>query len=65
MVFALAKLRHFRVRGSETEIAKAPEYTWREEHLFALKQSVALFDFYAEQILDCDRHKFNRSSMPT
>ena len=53
--YALAKLRHFRVRASEEEIAKALEGTWREEHLFALKQSVALFDFYADQVLECDR----------
>jgi len=28
--------------------------TWREEHLFILKQSLALFDFYTEQIQACD-----------
>lgn len=52
---ALAKLRHCRVRASEDEIAKALEGNWREEHLFALKQSVALYDAYAEQVVECDR----------
>jgi len=28
--------------------------TWRGEHLFILKQSLALFDFYTEQIQACD-----------
>ncbi len=51
----LAKLRHGRIRASEEEIAKALEGNWREEHLFALRQSVALYDAYAVQILECDR----------
>ena len=46
---------HGRIRASEEEIAKALEGNWREEHLFALKQSVALYDAYAVQILECDR----------
>jgi len=29
--------------------------TWREEHLFVLKQAVALYDFYTQQILECDQ----------
>ncbi|RQW81485.1 MAG: IS110 family transposase [Methylococcus sp.] len=52
---ALAKLRHCRVHASEDEIAKALEGNWREEHLFALKQSVALYDAYAVQVVECDR----------
>jgi transposase len=51
----LAKLRHARIRASEAEIAKALQGTWRDEHLFALKQAVALYDAYAEQLADCDR----------
>jgi transposase len=52
---ALAKLRHARIRASEAEIAKALQGNWREEHLFALKQAVALYDAYAEQLAECDR----------
>jgi transposase len=28
--------------------------TWREEHLFVLKQSLELYDFYTQQIEVCD-----------
>jgi transposase len=51
----LAKLRHARIRASEEEIAKALQGTWREEHLFALKQAVALYDAYAGQLAECDQ----------
>ena len=51
----LAKLRHARILASEEEIAKALQGTWRDEHLFALKQAVALYDAYAEQLAECDR----------
>jgi len=51
----LAKLRNGRIRASEAEIAKALQGSWREEHLFALKQAVALYDAYAEQLTECDR----------
>lgn len=46
----LAKLRNVRIRASEEEIAKALQGIWREEHLFALKQAVALYDAYAGQL---------------
>ena len=51
----LAKLRHVRIRASEGEIAKSLQGNWREEHLFALKQAVALYDAYAGQLAECDR----------
>jgi transposase len=50
----LAALRGTRIRASEAEIARALAGTWREEHLFALKQAVALFDAYGAQIVECD-----------
>lgn len=50
----LAKLRDHRVRAPEAQIAKALEGTWREEHLFALEQSLALFDAYQAQLRGCD-----------
>jgi transposase len=52
---ALAKLRNVRIRASEEDIAKALQGNWREEHLFALQQAVALYDAYAEQLAECDR----------
>ena len=50
----LAKLRDCRVKASEAEVARALVGTWRDEHLFALGQAVALFDAYAGQIAACD-----------
>jgi transposase len=50
----LASLREPGCKKSEEEIGKALTGTWREEHLFVLKQAVALYDFYTQQILECD-----------
>jgi len=51
----LAALKNARIRASAEEIAKSLEGNWRAEHLFALKQALALFDFYATQLGECDR----------
>lgn len=51
----LAKLKHGRIRASEAEIAKSLRGNWRAEHLFALKQAVALYDVYGEQLSECDQ----------
>jgi transposase len=50
----LARLRHPACKSSQQTIAKALTGNWRDEHLFALKQSLALFDFYTQQIAACD-----------
>ena len=50
----LARLRDRRIRATEEEIARSLEGHWRDEHLFSLKQSLALYDTYASQIADCD-----------
>lgn len=50
----LARLRHARIRASETEIVKSLEGNWREEHLFALKQALALYDAYRSAATECD-----------
>jgi hypothetical protein len=50
----LAQLRDCRCKSSEEPIAKALTGEWKEEHLFALKQSLELFDFYTAQIAACD-----------
>lgn len=50
----LAELRNYRCRKDEEEIVKALTGTWREEHLFILKQSLELYDFYTKQIEGCD-----------
>ncbi len=50
----LAALRNYRCKKSEDEIALALTGSWREEHLFVLRQSLELFDFYTAQIEACD-----------
>lgn len=50
----LATLRDPGCKYSEDEIAKALTGTWREEHLYVLKQSLELYDFYTEKIEACD-----------
>jgi transposase len=51
---ALAALKDARIHASEDEIAKSLQGNWRDEHLFALKQALAAFDFYGSQLADCD-----------
>lgn len=51
----LARLRDPRCKESEATIARALHGNWREEHLFALGQAVALYEFYHQQIGACDR----------
>lgn len=51
----LARLRHYRCHHDEATIAKALHGQWREEHLFALAQAVALYDMYHQKISECDR----------
>jgi transposase len=51
----LARLRNYRCHHDEETIAKALHGQWREEHLFALGQAVALYDMYHEKIAECDR----------
>jgi len=41
-------------KHSEEDIGKALTGTWREEHLYVLKQSLELYDFYTEKIEACD-----------
>lgn len=50
----LAQYRDPRCRSSEAEIAKALSGHYRDEHLFALKQALELYDFYHQQIQTCD-----------
>jgi transposase len=52
---ALAKLRDHRCKESAETLARALHGTWQPEHLFALQQSLALYDYYHEQIRACDQ----------
>ena len=51
----LAKLRHFRIRADPETIRKSLVGTWRQEHLFTLKQSREMYGSYQLQIEACDR----------
>jgi len=50
----LAAMRDRNCKQSEAEIGKALTGTWRDEHLFIVKQSLAMYDFYTEQVDECD-----------
>ena len=50
----LAKLRHERCKRTEAEIARALQGNWREEHLFALKQALELYQEYDRLLRECD-----------
>jgi transposase len=50
----LAQFRHHRCAKSEAEITRALTGHYRPEHVFELKQSLALYDFYTDQIKACD-----------
>ncbi len=51
----LANLKSNRIRASKDEIEKSLVGNWREEHLFALKQAMLLYDAYSERLNECDR----------
>ena len=50
----LAAMREPGCKKSADELGKALTGTWREEHLFVLKQSMELYDFYTQQLQSCD-----------
>ena len=50
----LAQHRDRRCKHDAETIAKALEGHWRQEHLFALKQAVAHYDFVQQQMAACD-----------
>ena len=51
----LAAMKNVRIRASQDEIAKSLQGNWRAEHLFALKQALAMFDFIGTQLAECDQ----------
>lgn len=50
----LASYRDRRVKAHEQTIARSLQGTWRAEHVFALTQALARYDFCAEQIAQCE-----------
>jgi transposase len=51
---ALAALRDRRCKASQATLTAALTGNYREEHLFALRQSLELYDFHRTQIDACD-----------
>jgi len=51
----LAEMRDVRCHSSPEKISAALSGNWREEHIFALCQSLELYDFYQTKIRECDR----------
>ncbi len=50
----LAKLRHDKCHRTEAEIARALYGNWREEHLFAPRQALELYETYQAKLHACD-----------
>jgi len=51
----LARWRDPRCAQPEAEFVKALTGNYRDEHVFALKQAVALYDAYTQQLVECDQ----------
>lgn len=51
----LAKIKHPKIKSSDEHVLKALSGNYRQEHVFALKQAVEIYDFYQEKILACDQ----------
>ena len=51
---ALARHRNGRVKASAEEITKALTGNWRDEHLFVLRQALAMYDDIAGHLAECD-----------
>lgn len=52
---SLAQLRHGRCERPAEQLIKALTGHYRPEHVFALKQALALFDAYTQQLQECDQ----------
>jgi transposase len=51
----LANLKDHRIKSPAHTIAKSLEGDYREEHLFALRQSLELYEVYHEKLDECDQ----------
>jgi transposase len=66
----LANHRDVRCKKSEGTITAALTGHYRDEHVFALRQAVELYDFYQERIFECDKEieqavaKLNQAKTP-
>jgi len=51
----LARLRNYRCKKSEAEIAAALRGDWRPEHLFTLRQSLEAWRYHNTLIVECEK----------
>lgn len=51
---ALARHRHRRIKASEKDVVRALTGNWREEHLFALRQALGMYDDIGAHLRECD-----------
>lgn len=51
----LAQYRDIRCKESNQTIEKSLAGNYQEEHLFSLRQSIELFDYYTQKIHECDQ----------
>ncbi len=51
----LAKMKNYRIKKSVNTIAKSLEGDYREEHVFALEQSLEIYEFYRKQMQSVDK----------
>jgi transposase len=51
----LAQLRQPGCKQPQAQFARALEGTWQAEHLFALQQSLELYEYFRQQVAACDR----------
>jgi transposase len=51
----LAKYRNVHCQASEAGLAQALQGNWRPEHLFELKQALALWEYYQGLLRECDQ----------
>jgi transposase len=50
----LSEWRNYRCHATAAEIAASLAGNYRQEHVFALKQAVELFEYYQEKIAECE-----------
>ena len=50
----LAAHRDYRCKASMETIARSLRGSWREEHLFALRHAIELYDTYLKKVHECD-----------
>ena len=51
----LVEMRDPRIKCSKDELVQALQGDYRQEHLFTLRQALNLYEFYWQQIVECDK----------